>query len=51
MNSMIIKFIANPELLLRMSIQHGAIENNDVVATWCRAIVDGIDKINGNNLK
>ena len=34
-----------------MSIQHRVRENNDVEATWCRANVVGIDKINRSNLK
>ena len=50
-NSTIKKFIENPELLVRISIQHRVRENNGVDAAWCRANVVGVDKINRSNLK
>ena len=50
-NSMIMKFIENPELVVWMSIQHRVKENNSVEARWCQANVVGLDKINRSNLK
>ena len=50
-NSMIKKFIENPELVIGMLIQHRIRENNDGEATWCRANAVGINKINRSNLK
>ena len=44
-NSVINKFIENPELLVGMSIQNRVTKNNDVEATWCPANVVGIDKL------
>ena len=51
MNSVINKFIKNPQLLAGMSIQHRVRENNGVKATCCRENVAGIGKINRRNLK
>ena len=34
-NSMINRFIENPELLAGMSVQNRVRENNDVEASWC----------------
>ena len=51
MNSVINKFIKNPQLLAGMSIQHRVRENNSVKATCCRENVAGIGKINRRNLK
>ena len=50
-NSMIMKFIENPELVVGMSIEHRVKENNSVETSWCQANVVGIDKINRSNLK
>ena len=51
MNSVINKFIKNPQLLAGMSVQHRVRENNGVKATRCRENVAGIGKINRRNLK
>ena len=51
MNSVINKFIKNPQLLAGMSVQHRVRENNGVKATCCRENVAGIGKINRRNLK
>ena len=51
MNSIIKKFIGNPESLVGIPIHHRFRENKDVEATWCQVNVVGLEKINRSNLK
>ena len=49
-NSMINKFIEDPEFIVEIKSHHRVRENNDVLTTLCQANVVGTNKINRSNL-
>ena len=49
-NSMINKFIEDPEFIVEIKIHHRVRENNDAQTTLCQANVAATNKINRSNL-